>query len=147
MFDKFAARDAKSNSGSKSSLRQNGKDVFTRAEEEAEKTFGDKIESTVEGKNRENKSDTSTMDNDKVNDGMYRTCRPTWLFARLILYFKSYLQNFLIRDVLLIRPRCLIYCRFEFQAVKHPPKTLERKPKRNLRNREVQLQNNCRGLI
>ena len=64
MFDKFAARDAKNAARTKSSPDQDGKDVFTRAEEEAKARFTDETvpESIDEAKN------VSETDKDKSNE-------------------------------------------------------------------------------
>ena len=68
MFDKFAAVDAKNAARAKSLLNRDGKDVFTRAEEEAKATFTDETttESTDETKNiSETVKDKSDKDKEK----------------------------------------------------------------------------------
>ena len=64
MFDKFAATDAKKAARTKSSPDQDGKDVFTKAEEEAKARFTDETvpESIDEAKN------VSETDKDKNNE-------------------------------------------------------------------------------
>ena len=65
MFDKFAARDAKNAARTKSSPDQDGKDVFTRAEDEAKARFADETvpESIDEAKNVcESDKDKSSKD-------------------------------------------------------------------------------------
>ena len=64
MFDKFAAADAKNAARAKSSPDQDGKDVFTRAEEEAKARFTEETvpESIDEAKN------VSETDKDKNNE-------------------------------------------------------------------------------
>lgn len=80
MFEKFAASDARNAARSESSLNKDGKDVFTRAEEEAKQKLGEEAvtgSSDLEKKcTSENKEDTSTTDNGvttteegKIKDG------------------------------------------------------------------------------
>ena len=69
MFEKFAASDAKNAARSENTLNKDGKDVFTRAKEEAKETFGEEAitESPDLAKNcsSEIKEDTSKAGNDR----------------------------------------------------------------------------------
>ena len=73
MFDIFAARDAKNAARAQSLLNQDGKDVFTRAEEEAKATLEDETttESTDVANNLLNEKD---KDNDKGKLIKLRVC-------------------------------------------------------------------------
>lgn len=69
MFDKFAARDAKNAAQAESSLNPDGKDVFTKAEEEAKAIFGDELATADAGKKLENEKTAATTNNiDKDGD-------------------------------------------------------------------------------
>jgi hypothetical protein len=63
MFDKFAARDAKNAAQAESSLNPDGKDVFTKAEEEAKAIFGDELATADAGKKLENEKTAATTNN------------------------------------------------------------------------------------
>ena len=69
MFEKFAASDARNAAQSENTLNKDGKDVFTRAEEEAKETFGEEAvtESPDLEKNcsSETKEDTSKAGDDQ----------------------------------------------------------------------------------
>jgi hypothetical protein len=89
MFDKFAARDAKNAAQAESSLNPDGKDVFTKAEEEAKAIFGDELATADAGKKLENEKTAATTNN--IDEGI--THKNTQVFRGLQTSCYQYVDN------------------------------------------------------